>query len=107
MADIMDRIGALAEEFGNLDGQLKTKLMAFGLAPGQTIMAMDEVTMKFQSGTMQAELFGQLAEYWQLRDRVTNRRELLEALKVAIHTLSTLHDRLRALLVRRRLAPAW
>ena len=61
MADIMDRIGQLAEEVGSLTGQGKARLLAFGLGAGQTVMTVEEATGKFQAGLMAADLFGQLA----------------------------------------------
>ena len=77
----MQKIGEVAEEVGNLAAQQQAKLLAFGLIEGQAVMAMEEATAKLQAGTMNSDLYTQLAEYWRVHDRAANKRELLEALK--------------------------
>ena len=87
MADVMSRIGEIAEEVGNMAAQLQAKLAAFGLGEGQSTMGMEEASTKLQSGQVSIELFVQLADYWKLYDKVGSRRELLEALKVEAQSM--------------------
>ena len=91
MAEIMERIGELAEEIGNLEEKTKIKLQALQLLPGQVPMTMDEAA-KVTEVQMPREMYVYLTDYWASNGNLALKRELLDALKTEARRFMTMTE---------------